>query len=169
MSPRRLSSVARAEPARSKPAESASDTRTACHAALTRDGRCLYVLPDDVEVPIVNCVAAVDDYFESLDADTRAAFEHIRSLALDVVPDAEQGTSYGMAALKYKGKPLLGFAAAKRHLSVFPFSAGVVDEVRDRLSGYELSKGTIRFTVDKPLEDDVIRDVVMLRMTEIVG
>ena len=120
-------------------------------------------------MPIVNGVAVVDDYFESLDAETRAAFEHIRSLALDIVPDAEQGTSYGMAALKYKQKPLLGFAAAKRHLSVFPFSPRVVDEVRDRLAGYELSKGTIRFTVDKPLPDDVIRDVVMFRVAEIVG
>jgi uncharacterized protein YdhG (YjbR/CyaY superfamily) len=114
-------------------------------------------------------VAVVDDYFESLDADTRAAFEHVRTLALEIAPDAEQGTSYGMAALKYRGKPLLGFAAAKRHLSVFPFSARVVDEVQDRLSGYELSKGTIRFTVEKPLADDVIRDVVTLRMTEIGG
>jgi uncharacterized protein YdhG (YjbR/CyaY superfamily) len=111
----------------------------------------------------------VDDYFESLDADTRAAFERVRSLALDIVPDAEQGTSYGMAALRYKQKPLLGFAAAKQHLSVFPFSALVDVEVRDRLAGYELSKGTIRFTADTPLADDVIRDVVMLRMTEIGG
>jgi uncharacterized protein YdhG (YjbR/CyaY superfamily) len=120
-------------------------------------------------VPIVNCVGAVDDYFESLDADTRTAFERIRSLALDIVPEAEQGTSYGMAALKYNKKPLLGFSAAKRHLSVFPFSAQVVEEVRDRLAGYELSKGTIRFTVDKALPDDVIRDVVKLRIAEIVG
>jgi uncharacterized protein YdhG (YjbR/CyaY superfamily) len=112
-------------------------------------------------------VGTVDDYFDNLDGDTRAAFERIRSVALDIVPDAEQGTSYGMAALRYKKKPLLGFAAAKRHLSVFPFSAQVVDGVRDRLSGYKLSKGTIRFTVDKPLADAVIRDVVMLRVAEI--
>ena len=112
-------------------------------------------------------MGVVDDYFESLDPDSRTAFEHIRSLALDIAPDAEQGTSYGMSALKYKGKPLLGFAAAKRHLSIFPFSPQVVDEVRDRLSGYELSKGTIRFTVEKPLPDDVIRDVVTLRQAEI--
>jgi uncharacterized protein YdhG (YjbR/CyaY superfamily) len=112
-------------------------------------------------------MGVVDDYFESLDPDSKAAFEHIRSLALDIVPDAEQGSSYGMAALRYKRKPLLGFAAAKRHLSVFPFSPQVVEEVRDRLSGYELSKGTIRFSVEKPLPDDVIRDVVMFRMTEI--
>jgi uncharacterized protein YdhG (YjbR/CyaY superfamily) len=114
-------------------------------------------------------VGAVDDYFKSLDPGPRAAFEHIRSLALEIVPDAEQGTSYGMAALRYKGKPLLGFAAAKQHLSVFPFSPPVIDEVRDRLSGFELSKGTIRFTVDKPLADDVIRDVVTLRAAEIAG
>ena len=109
----------------------------------------------------------VDDYFKSLDPDARAAFERIRSLALEIVPDAEQGTSYGMAALRYKQKPLLGFAAAKRHLSVFPFSPEVVDDVRDRLAGFELSKGTIRFTVDKPLADDVIRKVVKLRLAEI--
>jgi uncharacterized protein YdhG (YjbR/CyaY superfamily) len=112
-------------------------------------------------------VGEVDDYFKSLDPDARAAFERIRSLALQIVPDAEQGTSYGMAALRYKQKPLLGFAAAKRHLSVFPFSPQVIDEVRDRLSGFELSKGTIRFTVDKPLAYDVISDVVRLRMAEI--
>lgn len=121
------------------------------------------------QLSIVGCVGVVDDYFKSLEPDRRAAFERIRSLALDIVPDAEQATSYGMAALKYKGKPLLGFAAAKRHLSVFPFSPSVIDEVRDRLSGFELSKGTIRFTVDKPLSDDVIRDVVLLRAAEIAG
>jgi uncharacterized protein YdhG (YjbR/CyaY superfamily) len=41
--------------------------------------------------------------------------------------------------------------------------------VSDRLSGFKLSKGTIRFTVDRPLPDDVVRDVVMLRVEEIVG
>lgn len=40
-------------------------------------------------------VGAVDDYFSTLDATTRAAFEHIRHLVMDVAPAAEQGTSYG--------------------------------------------------------------------------
>jgi uncharacterized protein YdhG (YjbR/CyaY superfamily) len=114
-------------------------------------------------------MAPLDDYFGTLDADTRAAFEHIRDLALEIVPEAEQGTSYGMAALKYKEKGLVGFAAAKRHLSIFPFSGQVVDDVRDRLTGFELSKGTIRFTVNRPLPDDVVRDVMALRLAEILG
>jgi uncharacterized protein YdhG (YjbR/CyaY superfamily) len=92
-------------------------------------------------------VSAVDDYFGGLDAPTRAAFEHIRNVAIEMVPDAEEGASYGMAALTYKQKPLLGFLAARSHLSIFPFSSRVVDGVRDRLTAFELSKGTIRFTV----------------------
>ena len=33
--------------------------------------------------------------------------------------------------------------------------------------GFDLSKGTIRFTVEKALPDDVVRDVVRLRVAEI--
>ena len=111
----------------------------------------------------------MDDYFVGLDPAPRAVFEHIRSLAMDVAPEAEDGTSYGMAALRYQNKPLLGFRAAKDHLSVFPFSPKVVDAVRDRLAGFDLSKGTIRFTVARPMPDEVVRDVVRLRMDEILG
>jgi uncharacterized protein YdhG (YjbR/CyaY superfamily) len=114
-------------------------------------------------------VAVVDEYLEGLDEPTRVAFERLRDVALEVVPDAEQGKSYGMAALRHRGKPLLGFLAAKQHLSVFPFSTEVVDAVRDRLDGFDLSKGTIRFTVDNPLPDDVARDIVRLRAEEIAG
>jgi uncharacterized protein YdhG (YjbR/CyaY superfamily) len=111
----------------------------------------------------------VDDYLGGLDAPQRAAFEHIRNVVMDMVPEAEQGTSYGMATLKYKQKPLLGFLAAKHHLSIFPFSPRVIDAVRDRLTGFELSKGTIRFTVAMPLPDEVVRDIVGHRIEEIVG
>jgi uncharacterized protein YdhG (YjbR/CyaY superfamily) len=114
-------------------------------------------------------VPTVEDYFGGLDAPSRATFEHIRNLVTEMVPEVDEGTSYGMAALKYKHKPLLGFLAAKQHLSIFPFSPQVVDAVRDRLSAFQLSKGTIRFTVDMPLPDDVVRDIVRYRMEEING
>lgn len=111
----------------------------------------------------------MDDYFDGLNAPTRAAFAHIRGLARELVPDAEEGTSYGMAALKHRGRPLLGFRAARQHLSIFPFSSAVVDAVRDRLAGFELSKGTIRFSAEEPLPDDVVRDLVRYRLEEITG
>ncbi|HET6686054.1 MAG TPA: DUF1801 domain-containing protein [Jiangellaceae bacterium] len=114
-------------------------------------------------------MAAVDDLLSALDPPQRMALAHVRDLVLDVVPDATQGTSYGLAAFRHQGKPLIGFGIAKQHLSVFPFSPQVVDGVRDRLAGFALSKGTIRFTVDRPLPDDVVRDIVRLRAAEIAG
>jgi uncharacterized protein YdhG (YjbR/CyaY superfamily) len=43
----------------------------------------------------------------------------------------------------------------------------VVDQVRDRLAGFSLSKGTIRFSVNQPVPDDVVVDIVQLRKAEI--
>lgn len=112
-------------------------------------------------------VAGLDDFLAGLEPDARAAFERLVRLVRGEVPEAEPGTSYGMAALRYRGRPLVGFAEAKRHLSLFPFSPEVVDAVRGRLEGFDLSKGTIRFTVDHPLPDDVVADVARLRAAEI--
>jgi uncharacterized protein YdhG (YjbR/CyaY superfamily) len=112
-------------------------------------------------------VGTVDDYLAGLDPDSRAALEHVRALAMEVVPEAEQGTSYGMPALKVAGRPLLAVARTKTHLSIYPFSGRVVDQVRPRLPGYSLSSGTIRFSAEQPLPDDVVRDVVWLRLEEI--
>jgi uncharacterized protein YdhG (YjbR/CyaY superfamily) len=114
-------------------------------------------------------MSTVDEYFSGLDAPAREAFERIRALAMELAPEAEDGMSYGMAALRCGGKPLLGFRAAKGHLSIFPFSPQAVDAVRGRLSDDDLSKGTIRFRVSEPLSDDVVRDVIRHRLTEIAG
>lgn len=76
--------------------------------------------------------------------------------------------SYGMAALKLDGKPLLGVVAAARHLSVIPFSPDVIDAVAGRLEGFSLSKGTIRFTPGHPLPDEIIEEIVRLRRAEIL-
>jgi len=116
---------------------------------------------------IVRTMPAVEDYFAELDAPQRAAFDRIRVLALQLAPDAEEGVSYGMAALKLRQKPLLGFRAAKQHLSIFPFSPAAIDAVREQLAGFELAKGTVRFTVDQPLPDDAVRDLIRHRIAEI--
>jgi uncharacterized protein YdhG (YjbR/CyaY superfamily) len=75
-------------------------------------------------------MGVIDDYLEDLGDSQRAELERIRRIVLDRVPDAEEGRSYGMPAFRYKGKPLLGFAALKEHMSLFPFSPHVVPRSR---------------------------------------
>jgi uncharacterized protein YdhG (YjbR/CyaY superfamily) len=112
-------------------------------------------------------MGAVDEYVATLDDARRLAYEQIRDVVLAEVPGVEQGISYGMATLKYRDRPLLGFKAAKDHLSVFPFSPAVIDAVKGELAGFGVSKGTIRFTAENPLPDDVVRAVVRRRAAEI--
>jgi uncharacterized protein YdhG (YjbR/CyaY superfamily) len=72
-------------------------------------------------------------------------------------------------ALLYRGKPLLGFAATKKHLSLYPFSPAAVESVRGRLTGFDISKGTIRFTVERPIPMDAVTELVRMRIREIEG
>ncbi|HEX6249316.1 MAG TPA: DUF1801 domain-containing protein [Nocardioidaceae bacterium] len=111
----------------------------------------------------------VQEFLEGLDDPSRAVFEHVVGLVRAVAPEVDEGTSYGLPALKYHKKPLMGFRVAKNHLSVFPFSAEAVEAVRERLEGFDLAKGTIRFAVDRPPPDDVVQDLVRTRMREIDG
>jgi uncharacterized protein YdhG (YjbR/CyaY superfamily) len=112
-------------------------------------------------------MSEIDDYLAGLDEPRRSALEHIRVLVTAAAPDAEEGKSYGMPAFRYAGKPLLGFHAAQRHLSVHPFSPEAIEAVSDRLAGFDLAKGTIRFTPDQPIPDDVIHELVALRLAEL--
>ncbi len=109
----------------------------------------------------------IDDYLAAVDEPTRTALQHVRDVVTAVEPSVTEGTSYGMPALKYRGRPLVGFVAAKGHLSVFPFDPLAIDAVRPRLAGFSLSKGTIRFAADTPIPDDVLTDLVRFRVGQI--
>jgi uncharacterized protein YdhG (YjbR/CyaY superfamily) len=114
-------------------------------------------------------VSAVDDYLAGLPSAERGALERVRVVLLGVLPEADEGTSYGMPAFRYREHPVLGFRAAAKHLSVFPFSPDAIRAVESRLGDWDLSKGTIRFTPAKPLPDDVLADLVTARQREIDG
>lgn len=109
----------------------------------------------------------MDDYLDDLPPAQKAALERVRSVVGGLAPDAEEGTSYGIPAFIYAGRPLLGFNAAKKHLSIYPFSPAAIEAVRDRLGGFDVAKGTIRFSPDSPVPADVLADLVRARMQEI--
>lgn len=113
-------------------------------------------------------MGSIDDSLAALPEPDRACLQRVVEIAREVAPEAVDGVSYGMPALKLDGKPLIGFVAAAKHLSIFPFSPEVVDAVANKLEGFSLSKGTIRFTPDHPVPDDVVEEIVRLRRAEIL-
>ena len=110
-----------------------------------------------------------EDFLAGLPADRREAFGAVIKQVQALVPEAEEGRSYGMPAFRYQGKPLLGFSEAKGHLNLHPFSPAAIDPVRERLADYRVLKGTVSFTPERPLPADAIAEMVSARRAEIDG
>jgi uncharacterized protein YdhG (YjbR/CyaY superfamily) len=109
----------------------------------------------------------VTDYIAGLDEPARSVLEHYRERTVAVVPEAEEGTSYGMAALRYRGRPLVSVVSTKQGYSVFPFSPAVVESVVADLDGFEFTKGGIRFTEERRLPNKAFDALVARRRDEI--
>ena len=114
-------------------------------------------------------MSSFDDYFATASGPERAELERIRRLVRRTVPGAEEATSYGLPAFKYKQRPLLGFRISKNHLSIFPFSPEAIEAARDALVGFDLSKGTVRFTAEQPISEDALEQILGHRLREIEG
>jgi uncharacterized protein YdhG (YjbR/CyaY superfamily) len=109
----------------------------------------------------------IDSYLAGLDEPRRAALETLRRSILAVIPDAEQGISYGMPAFKVQGKTVAGFAAFKNHLSYLPHSGSVLEKLGGDLAGYQNTKGSLHFAVDEPLPPGLVNKLVNTRMREL--
>ena len=110
----------------------------------------------------------IDDYMANLDPDQREQLERIRKIVHDTVDDAVECISYGMPGFKYKGKYLGGFNAFKSHLSFFP-TGRPVEVLKDKLGDYKLSTGTVQFTVEHPIPEELIREMLRVRIDAIDG
>jgi uncharacterized protein YdhG (YjbR/CyaY superfamily) len=112
-------------------------------------------------------MSSFDEYLATVPEPSKAELERIREFVRRRVPDAEEATSYGMPAFKYRQRPLLGFKVSKNHLSVFPFSPAAIDAARGALEGFDLAKGTVRFTPDSPIPDVALEQLLAHRLREI--
>ena len=106
----------------------------------------------------------VDAYLAGVDEPKRSTLEALRRSILAVVPDAEEGISYGMPAFRVDGKVVAGFAAFKSHLAYLPHSGAVIESLGDRVAGYQCTKGSLHFPVDEPLPEELVRSLVEAKL-----
>ncbi len=90
----------------------------------------------------------------------------LRQLIQQTNSKAEECISYGMPAFKYKGKPLVYFAAFKNHIGFYPTAAGI-KAVETELSKFKYSKGAIQFPIDKKIPVTLIKKIVKIRTAQI--
>ena len=109
---------------------------------------------------------SVEEYLAAVPEDQRAALERLRATILAAAPEATEAIAWQMPAFKHRGRALVGYAAFKDHCSFFPMSGAVMGRFRDELAPFSTSKGTIRFTVDRPLPKTLVRKLVKARLAE---
>src|SRR6266568_8715963 len=108
----------------------------------------------------------IDEYLAGVNADQRAALEKLRRTIRAVAPKAEECISYGLAAFRLKGRPLVAFGASANHCAFYPMNSTTVEAFQDQLKNFETRKGTIRFAVDKPLPTSLVKKLVKARIAE---
>jgi uncharacterized protein YdhG (YjbR/CyaY superfamily) len=106
----------------------------------------------------------IDEYIAGFPTDVQGILEKIRVTIRNAAPEAAEKISYQIPTFYLKGN-LVHFAGFKHHIGFFPTSSGV-ERFKNELSAYEISKGTIRFPLDKPVPFDLISKIVRFRVRE---
>ena len=105
-----------------------------------------------------------DDYLAAVTENKRAALQKLRKAIKTAMPKAEECISYQLPAFRLNGKFLVAYGAATNHCAFYPGST--VKALKNELKGYDTSKGTIRFSANKPLPSALVRKLVKLRIEE---
>jgi len=108
----------------------------------------------------------IDEYLAGIAEPARATLNTVRAAIRSAAPkEATEAISYGIPTFKYKGA-LVAFAAFSKHCSFFPMSYAVIAALKNELKPFQVSKGTIRFPLDKALPAALVKKMVKARVAE---
>lgn len=108
----------------------------------------------------------IDEYLAAVSAEHRVVLEELRRTIHTAAPGAEEYIGYGLAGFKFNGRPLVYFGAWEKHCALYAASPSVQKKFQKELKGFEVSKGTIKFTPEKPLPVALVRKLVKARIAE---
>ena len=105
---------------------------------------------------------SIDEYIAAQPEDVRPLLQSIRETIRAAAPEATEKISWQMPTF-WQGENLIHFAAFKKHIGLYPGGEATA-EFAERLAGYKTSKGTIQLPLDKPIDYQLITDIVRWRV-----
>lgn len=110
---------------------------------------------------------SVDEYIAAQPEGARAALALVRAAIRAAVPGAGEGISYGMPTYRLAGRPMLYFAAWKKHWSLYPATDRLLVAFAEDLARCEVDRGTIRFPLSEPIPEDLVARIAAFRAREV--
>ncbi|MFW9850753.1 MAG: iron chaperone [Candidatus Thorarchaeota archaeon] len=107
----------------------------------------------------------IDEYISSFPPDVQKILEDLRKVIRDAAPDAQETISYGMHAFNLNGN-LVFFAAFKHHIGFYPRGPSAIEAFKKELASFEVSKGTIRFPLERPIPRALVKKIVKFRVNQ---
>lgn len=108
----------------------------------------------------------IDEHIQSFPKEIQIILKKIRAVIKISAPMAEETVSYNIPTFDMNGKHLVHFAGFKNHIGFFPTPSAII-AFKKELVGYKTSKGTIQFSLDKPIPYDLIEKIVKFRVNEV--
>ena len=105
---------------------------------------------------------SIDEYIAAQAEDVQPVLQRIRETIRAAAPEATEKISWQMPTF-WQGENLIHFAAFKKHIGLYP-GGEATTEFADRLSGYKTSKGAIQLPLGKPIDYELITDIVLWRV-----
>lgn len=132
---------------------------------------CLYINKlSDINIDVLNNMLAqsyaadsrpnpkpvtAEDYIASVPQASRKAFEELRQIVKDTLPNANEVLSYGIVGYKIDDKRARVFISGwKDHVAMYPIPRN--PELVDELKPYIKGKGTLWFQIDQSLPKKLI-------------
>lgn len=104
-------------------------------------------------------LTTIDEYIVAKPKEVQDTLQKIRKTIREVVPNAEEAISYGIPTFNQNGKYLVYFAAWTNHIAVYPIPRQDKEFLKE-LEPFVHAKGTLHFSLNKPVPYDIIKKVV---------
>jgi len=109
---------------------------------------------------------SISDYIATFPLKTRAVLKRLRAAIKSTAPKATERISYGIPTFDLDGKRFIYFAGWTSHVSIYPVTPGITKVLKGKIALYRGGKGTLKFSLAKPLPMSLIRRIVTARARE---
>lgn len=105
----------------------------------------------------------LESYLATLPEPQRMALTRVDDLVRATCKEATPHFGYGLPGYKYLEHPLLYLGATKKHCAIY---GSVPEALVERFADFDLSRGTIRFTPERPIPAALVKALVKAKMAE---
>ncbi len=111
--------------------------------------------------------AQVDTHLRGFEIGQRQILKELREMIAAELPTATEVIKYGIPTFMIEDVAIIGFDGFKKHNSLFPYSGSINLMLAKELAGYEQTKGSIHFAIDKKFPKPLLKKIIKARITQI--